>query len=135
MSDCPKLCTLCHHTIIIIHCLNYILDDKPNHLDLLIKLAPITSSWWDIGRGLGVSHNDLKGLNESNMSDQVKLDHVLDKWVKMDSQVTWKKLLEVLMGPLVKNKALANEICQYLKRESIKPENVTSKCIQYFNKY
>ena len=133
MSDFPKLCKLCYHlTIIIIHCLGYILDEKPNQLDLLIKLASIASFWWSIGRGLGASHGDLTGLVQSNMSDQVKLDHVLDMWIKMDSQVTWKTILEVVKGPLVKNNALAKEIYQYLKQESIKQENATSKCIQCF---
>ena len=133
MSDFPNLCKLCCHlTIIIIHCLGYILDDKPNQLDLLIKLASIASSWWSIGRGLGVSHGDLTGLVQSNMSNQVKLDHVLDIWIKMDRQVTWKTILEVLMGPLVQDYALANEIYQYLKQESFKQENATSKCVQYF---
>ena len=133
MNDFPKLCKLCCHlTIIIIHYLGYILDDKPNHLDLLIKLASIASSWWSIGRGLGVSHGDLTGLVQSNMSNQVKLDHVLDIWIKMDRQVTWKTILEVLMGPLVQDYALANEIYQYLKQESFKQENATSKCVQYF---
>ena len=112
--------------------LNFFLDDKPNHLDLLNKLATIASSWWSIGRGLGVSHNDLKGLTESNMSNQVKLDHVLDIWIKMDNQVTWKTILDVLKGPLVQDNALANEIYQYLKQESSKQQNVTSKYIQYF---
>ena len=132
MSDFPKLCKLfCHLTIIIIHYLNYILDDKPNQLDLLIKLAPIASSWWSIGRGLEVNLDDLTSLVQSNMSDQVKLDHVLDIWIKMDSQVTWKTILDVLKGPLVQEIALANEIYEDFKQESIKQQNITSKYIHY----
>ena len=133
MIDFPKLCKLCWHLIItIIQYLNYFLDDKPNQLDLLIKLAPIASSWWIIGKGLGVSHDYLTGLDQSNMSDQVKLDHVLDMWIKMDSEVTWKTILDVLMGPLVKNKTLAKEIYQYLKKESFKQEKATSKCKHWY---
>ena len=69
------------------------------------------------------------------MSNQAKLDHVLQKWIDMDGQVTpvnWKEILDVVKGPLVQNKALALEMYQYLKRESsefISKTVVSSICI------
>ena len=57
------------------------------------------------------------------MSNQDRLDHVLQKWMEMDGQdggapVTWTTILDVIKGPLVKNKALAMRIYQYLKQQS-----------------
>ena len=81
----------------------------------------IDASWRGIGLDLGLSYNDLQNLAQSSMSNQAKLDHVLQKWIDMDGQVTpvnWKEILDVVKGPLVQNKALALEIYQYLKRES-----------------
>ena len=100
-----------------------------------MQLAPIDASWHSIGNGLGVSDNDLKKLGQSTKSDQYKLDHVLQRWIEMDSQVTpvtWKTILEVIQGPLVGNYALAEKIYQYLKQQSFKQQKATSKCIQYF---
>ena len=76
-----------------------------------------------------MSDNDLKSLGQSTKSNQYKLDQVLQIWMDMDGEatpVTWKTIIEVLKGTLVKKKSLANEIYQYLKRESTKQQNVTS---------
>ena len=75
MSDCPKLCKLCHH--LIINSSLVFLDEKPTKHDVLIKLAPIDAKWRSIDNGLGMEYNDLQGLAESNMSNQTRLDHVL----------------------------------------------------------
>ena len=84
-------------------------------------LIHIDASWRGIGLDLGVSYNDLQSLAQSSMPNQVKLDHVLQKWIDMDGQATpvnWKEILDVVKGPLVQKKALALEIYQYLKNES-----------------
>ena len=57
------------------------------------------------------------------MSNQAKLDRVLQMWLDMDGQgggapVTWNTILDVIKGPLVQNKALAMRIYEYLKQES-----------------
>ena len=93
--------------------LSTFLDNKPGKLEVLTKLVCIDASWRGIGLDLGVSYNDLQNLAESNESNQTKLDHVLQKWIKMDGQatpVTWKVILDVVKGPLVQNKAVALEI-------------------------
>lgn len=84
-------------------------------------MVRIDASWRGIGLDLGLSYNDLQNLAQSSMSNQARLDHVLQKWIDMDGQVTpvnWKEILDVVKGPLVQNKALALEMYQYLKRES-----------------
>ena len=130
MSDCPKLCKLCHHLMIISS--NVFLDEKPTKYDVLIKLAPIDAKWRSIGNGLRVEYNVLQGLAESNMSNQDKLSHVLQTWIKMDGHdqhtpVNWTTIMDVVKGPLIKNYVLANEIYQYLKQESSEHQKATSK--------
>ena len=52
------------------------------------------------------------------MSNQIRLQHVLQKWKELDSPaapVTWKTVIDVVGGSFVENKALANEIWKYLK--------------------
>ena len=105
--------------------------EKPRKYNVLKWLVGIDASWHGIGLDLGVSNNDLDGLAESNMSDQTKLDHVLQKWLEMDGEVTsvtWQVILDVVKGPLVQNKALAMKIYQALKQENDKEQMGTSKC-------
>ena len=104
---------------------------KPRKYDVLKRLVEIDASWHGIGLDLGVSNNDLDSLAESNMSDQTKLDHVLQKWIEMDGEVTpvtWQVILDVVKGPLVQNKALAMKIYQELKQENDKEQMGSSKC-------
>ena len=61
------------------------------------------------------------------MCDQEKLDRVVQKWIKLDSQVIWKAIIDVVRGPLIQNNALAKEIVQYLKQKFPKPQKATSK--------
>ena len=101
------------------HCL----AEKPERVNLLSKLTTIDASWHSIGNGLGLSYNYLQGLAESNISNQTKLDHVLQMWLNMDGEstpVTWKTIIDVVKGPLVENKALAIKIYQDLKEDSSK---------------
>ena len=81
-----------------------------------------------------MSDNELIKLDRCCNPDQYKLDYVLQTWIDMDGQatpVTWKTILEIISGPFVNNMALHNQIYQYLKEESSKQQNVTSKCIQH----
>ena len=72
------------------------------------------------------------------MSNQVRLLHVLQKWLQMDGQdegapVTWNAILDVIKGPLVQNKALAMSIYEYLKQESSVQQSgkYTRNCFNY----
>ena len=99
------------------------LAEKPERVDLLKKLTAIDASWRSIGNGLNLSYNDLQGFAESNKCNQVRLEHVLEKWLNMDGQATpatWETIIDVVKGPLVENKALAIKIYQDLKEESSK---------------
>lgn len=110
--------------------LSTFVDNKPDKLEVLTKLVCIDASWRGIGLDLGVSYNDLQSLAESNLPDQTKLDHVLQKWIEMDglaTPVTWKVILDVVKGPLVRKKAVAMEIFQSLKHQDPKPQNTSRK--------
>ena len=69
-------------------------------------------------------------MAQSNLSDQTKLDAVLQKWIEMDSEstpVTWKVILDVVKGPLVQNNELAMKIYQSLKQESTGQHKATGR--------
>ena len=108
--------------------------ERPTRREVLVQLADIDASWRSIGDGLGVSDNDLQGLANANMQDQTRLGHVIQKWLDMNGQgegapVTWKTILDVIKGPLVKKKAHAMEIYEYLKLESSVQQNTQSKYV------
>ena len=90
---------------------------------MLSKLTAIDALWRSIGNGLGLSYNFLQGLDESNKSNQTRLDHVLQMWLNMDGKatlVTWETIIDVVKGPLVQNEPLANKIYHDLKEDSSK---------------
>ena len=100
-----------------------LLDEKPTGFAVLEHLAPIDTSWRQIGNGFRISYNFLQGLAESNMSNKTRLDHVIQKWIKMDGKetpVTWKTVINIVEGPLVNNNAHANVIRNFLKPERMK---------------
>ena len=132
----PKLCKILYVHNIMIYYVNYIAE-RPTKREVLTQLAPIDASWRSIGNGLRVSFNFLAGLAEANMSNQIQLSHVIERWLKIDGQgggapITWNTILDVIRGPLVQNKTLAREIYEYLKQESSVQQS--GKCIwNYFN--
>ena len=86
--------------------------------DILEQLIPIDAKWRELGNGLRLSSNYLNGLAQSNMTNQIRLEHVLQKWIDLNTQesvVNWKTIIDVVEGPLVQNKALAMKMYQDLK--------------------
>ena len=91
----------------------------------MLWLSRISASWRTIGTGLRVDFNDLDVLAKSAMSDKDKLDSVLEKWIRNDdetSPVIWRTIIDVVKGPLIQNRALANEIYQNLEKENSKKQ-------------
>ena len=106
--------------------------EKPKGYEILTQLAFINSQWRNIGKGLGVSYNDLEGLAQRNDSDQTRLEHVIQKWFDMNGQgegapVTWNTILDVVKGPLVQNTTQAMRIYEYLKAKNSEQEDTPSK--------
>ena len=91
---------------------------------LLNFLSPVSAHWEEIGGLLKVDANTINGLHTSNLTNQVKLDKMLQSWFNNEpTPVTWNNIISILEGPL-NNKSLANEICKSL---GIKPS--TYHCI------
>ena len=85
---------------------------------LLTLLSPVSAQWDEIGSLLGVDANTINGLHTSHLTNQVKLDKMLQSWFNSEpTPVTWNNMISVLEGSL-KNKSLANEIRKSL---GIKP--------------
>ena len=83
---------------------------KPEKYKLLKLLSPVSAQWEDIGGLLGVDANTIKGLHTSSLSNQVKLDNMLQSWLDNEpTPVTWNNVISVLEGPL-KKKSIAVEI-------------------------
>ena len=69
-----------------------------------------------------MSYGFLQAMSIANLSNQVILDHVIEKWLELDGQgggapVTWNTIIDVIKGPLVQRKDLAMKIYEYLKQE------------------
>ena len=91
---------------------------------MLNLLSPVSAQWEEIGGLLGVDANTINGLHTSNLTNQVKLDKMLQSWLDNEpTPVTWNNVISVLEGPL-KKKSLAIEI---RKTIGIKPS--TYHCI------
>ena len=106
--------------------------ERPTRREVLIQLADVDALWRSIGDGLGVSDNDLQGLANANMQDLTRLGHVIQNWLDMNGQskgalVNWMTILDVVKGPLVKKKAHAMTIYEYLKQGSSVQQSTQSK--------
>ena len=89
--------------------------ESPTHHEALSVLADISANWEVIGIALGVSQNDLKGLQHENIDKTVKLSRVIAKWMETESTpVSWETLISAIEGPIVNNKQKAEEIRNYL---------------------
>ena len=97
---------------------------KPDKHMLLNLLSPLSAQWEEIGGLLKVDANTNNGLHTSHLTNQVKLDKMLQSWFNNEpTPVTWNNIISVLEGSL-KNKSLANKIRNSL---GIKPS--TYHCI------
>ena len=96
---------------------------------MLEQLVCIDTKWREIGNGFGLSSNFLDGLALSSVSYQIKLEHVIQKWIDLDGQstsysqaspVTWETILDVVKGPGLQNNDLARNIYKHLNPQSCK---------------
>ena len=92
-----------------------ILEDAPNKDELLKLLSDIDNKWHEIGLSLKVANNVLIGLTGQNITNILKLDQVLLRWIETESSpVTWDAMIAAIEGPLVNNVQKAKEILEYL---------------------
>ena len=94
-----------------------ILEDVPDKHELLKLLADIDNKWCEIGLSLKIADSVLNGLKSKNMENILKLDEVLQSWIKTDSSpVTWDTMIAAIEGPLVNNMQKAKQILEYLTK-------------------
>ena len=95
----------------------------PDKYMLLKLLFPVSAQWDEIGGLLGVDANTINRLHTSKLTNQVKLDKILQSWFDNEpTPVTWNNVISILEGPL-KKKSLAIEISKTL---GIKPSRYPS---------
>ena len=86
-----------------------------------------------IGTALELKDNDLQSMAQDRTYDIRRLSAVFGKWIEMDGQaspVTWRTIINVIQGPLLKNNALANKIFQSLKEKEYTQKITNSKYLQ-----
>ena len=73
-----------------------------------------SAKWEDIGQKLKVPLKFRRRLRESSLSDNVKLEEVLDNWIESrNTPVTWSCFIEALEGIEMTNEA--KEVKDFLK--------------------
>ena len=95
-------------------------EPKKNHLMML--LHPINYKWNVIGKHL---HVNVKYNVAHN--DTTKLSEVLQVWIdKRTCEVSGRKIISVVKEPTIEDKAIADNIYQFLSRPDIQNEYLSS---------
>ena len=95
--------------------LYYFFLSDPTLNVVLTLLNDLCARWHMIGIALEVNSGTLESLEQSPKSDSLKLADVIKAWINTQQPpVTWETLINVIEGPLIKNKKKANEIRDYL---------------------
>ena len=87
---------------------------SPELDDVFPLMNELSASWYDIGGKLRVAIGERESLlHESRISDDGKLEKILHKWISSQtSDVTWKKILDILM--VFKKINIASEVKKFL---------------------
>ena len=87
---------------------------SPELKDVLYLLRKLSSHWHDIGGKLQVSIDERNSLlHETKISDDGKLEQIIHLWISSQTtDVTWKKLLEMLIAFEKKN--IASKVTDFL---------------------
>ena len=96
-----------------------ILKEIPKEYQLRNLLANISSKWREIGLALGISDNDLDNISTVVQDNMSRLCKMITKWIETQSSpVTWGMIVFAIEGPIVNNKKKANEIREFLAKNS-----------------
>ena len=87
---------------------------SPELDDVFPLMSELSASWHDIGGKLRVPIGERESLlRESRISDDGKLEKMLYSWISSQtSDVTWKKILDILIA--FKRKNIASEVTSFL---------------------
>ena len=87
---------------------------KPNDAHRLIKSH--SSQWNELGIELDVSHDDREELRkDQGLSNSVRLNRVLNRWINADKDVTWARLIQGLEE--IELNSVAKSIKEFLKTD------------------
>ena len=97
-----------------------LLKKQPNLRDLLSLLADIEHEWHKIGLALEVEERVLAKCTRSNEDDGDKLYKVIKSWNStMTTENTWENIIDAVEGPIVKHKATAAKIREFLAKPEV----------------
>ena len=113
LHTCVRVCYF--YSIFFISDPADVLKKAPDKIDVVTLLANLSARWKTIGLALRVDSNTLDGLSLSLQPNSDKLADVIGAWISAKpSLVTWKTLIKAIEGPLLQNKAKADEIRAHL---------------------
>ena len=96
-----------------------LLMKSPELNDVFPLINKLSSSWHDIGGKLGIPIDKRQSLlKNASISNDSKLEEILDVWIcSQPSDVTWKKIIDVLIAFEKKN--VASEVARFLDKQHI----------------
>ena len=104
------------------------LGKQPKKRHLMMLLHPIKCKWNTFGEQLEVPYGDIKSAEYNEAyGDTTKLSEVLQVWMdKKTRLVCWQTIITVVEERPVENKAVADDIYQFLTRPDIQNEYLSS---------
>ena len=102
---------------IIIYLLDDPLNEPPNMIDLLDRVASrAIDKWWVLGLELNIPYHQLQSIERDERYPDLCFLEVFNIWERnSDSPFTWATIVEALRSPIVGEKHLAREIEDWLK--------------------
>ena len=83
--------------------------------------------WKEIAIGLQLSRGTISSIENSKDSDVLKLSEVLHKWKEQETMpFTMDSIINVMEGPIVNNKAVANKLREQTRPKDRLQHQVTS---------
>ena len=98
-----------------------VLAMKPKMKHLTSELNSIKYQWQTIGVQLEVESGSLKSIEyDERYTDIMRLSEVFQNWIDgRPSEVSWRKILDVIKNPPISNKRLLEDLQKFLSRQDI----------------
>lgn len=96
-------------------CVDLPLIETPTQRDVLKQLIIIYHLWYNIGIALKVSHANLSSQLQSVHSDQLKLQRVLEFWIKEQctDNISWTTIIIAVESNMVRQKNLGKKLSKF----------------------
>lgn len=101
----------------LLYILYFIIDSKPEKLQLIRLLTPIAYKWKEIGEALEIKHGALMSLHQSHFTDEQKLSNVLQLWIDgQPTNVKWSTIIKAVELPPVDDMSVVESIHDFLSK-------------------